>query len=66
MVQPGMGPNGPAGGYNNQNPSPNNPDEYHEKLKQLRKYIEPLSRVSKQRPINVSRKISLLSIYLDF
>ena len=46
MVQPGMGPNGPAGGYNNQNPSPNNPDEYHEKLKQLRKYIEPLSRVS--------------------
>ena len=48
MVQPGMGQNGPPGTYNNQGPlpSPGNTDEYHEKLKQLRKYIEPMSRVS--------------------
>ena len=47
MVQPGMGPNGPAAGYNNPSSQPSpNPDEYHEKLKQLRKYIEPMSRVS--------------------
>ena len=45
MVQPGMGQNGPPGSYNNPSPG-GNPDEYHEKLKQLRKYIEPMSRVS--------------------
>ena len=47
MPQPGLGQNGPPGTYNNQMaPSPGNTDEYHEKLKQLRKYIEPMSRVS--------------------
>jgi len=57
MVQPGMGQNGPAGSYNNQNslPSPNNNDEYHEKLKQLRKYIEPMSRIIAKREQEANR-----------
>ena len=65
MVQPGMGQNGPPGTYNNQGPlpSPGNTDEYHEKLKQLRKYIEPISRVSSG-IIIVFQKFSRLSLIL--
>ena len=72
MVQPGMGQNGPAGSYNNQNslPSPNNNDEYHEKLKQLRKYIEPMSRVSSKNHNFLQKKslfiTSLNNVLLDY
>jgi len=56
MVQPGMGPNGPAAGYNNPSSQPSpNPDEYHEKLKQLRKYIEPMSRIIAKREQEANR-----------
>ena len=44
-------------------PSPGNTDEYHEKLKQLRKYIEPMSRVSSG-TIIVFQKFSRLSLTL--
>ena len=64
MPQPGLGQNGPPGTYNNQMaPSPGNTDEYHEKLKQLRKYIEPMSRVSSG-TIIVFQKFSRLSLTL--
>ena len=49
-------------------PSPGNTDEYHEKLKQLRKYIEPMSRVSSGTIIVFQKfsRLRLILIILDY